>query len=70
VRDWDRVAVPAHGSYVRSPAVTNERGVVSVPPPVSDPQLAWAAGIGVAALAGLLLLQSPRDGGRREWLQS
>jgi len=57
VRDWDRLAVPAQGRYVRQPAITNERGVVSVPPPVSDPQLRALAGVGLAALAGILLVR-------------
>ncbi|MBY0528259.1 MAG: MBL fold metallo-hydrolase [Gemmataceae bacterium] len=56
-RDWDRLARPAHGRYVREPAITDERGVVSVPPPVADPRL-LIAGLGIAA-AVLLLCQSP-----------
>ncbi len=55
-RDFDRVAVPSHGRYVRQPAIADERGVVSVPPPVTDPQLIAVAGIGVAAVLGALLL--------------
>jgi glyoxylase-like metal-dependent hydrolase (beta-lactamase superfamily II) len=54
VRDWYRQAVPSHGRYVRRPAVTDERGVVEVPPPVYDPQLLAVAG--VAAAAGLMVL--------------
>jgi glyoxylase-like metal-dependent hydrolase (beta-lactamase superfamily II) len=62
VRDWDRIAVPSHGRYVQRPAVTDERGVVSVPPPVTDPQLIALAGIGIADAVGMLLLrgQSPQ----------
>ena len=41
VRDWDRVAIPPHGRYIHRPALTNERGLVAVPPPVTDPQLPW-----------------------------
>lgn len=55
VRDWDRV-VPAHGRHVRSPDITDERGVVSVPPPVADPRLFAVAGRGLAAVVGALLL--------------
>jgi glyoxylase-like metal-dependent hydrolase (beta-lactamase superfamily II) len=57
-REWDRLAVPAHGRYVRQPAVTDERGVVAVPPPVTDPQLLAVAGLGIAAVAGALVLRS------------
>jgi glyoxylase-like metal-dependent hydrolase (beta-lactamase superfamily II) len=63
LRDWDRVAVPPQGRYVDRPAVTDERGVVSLPPAVTDPQLLAVAGIGAAALLGMLLL---RRGGRGE----
>lgn len=55
VRDWDRVAVPPQGRYVRRPAIMDERGVVSVPPPVMDPQLVAVAGIGLAVVGGALL---------------
>jgi len=60
VRDWDRLAVPAHGRYVNQPAVTDARGVVSVPPPVQDRQLLAVAGIGLAAGLGLWLLRGRR----------
>jgi glyoxylase-like metal-dependent hydrolase (beta-lactamase superfamily II) len=56
VRHWDRVATPTYGRYVDQPAVTDERGVVSVPPPVADPNLAKAITVGAAAAAGFLLL--------------
>jgi glyoxylase-like metal-dependent hydrolase (beta-lactamase superfamily II) len=55
VRDWDRVAVPAHGRYVHEPAVMDETGVVAVPPPVFDPQLLAVAGVGLAAVVGGML---------------
>ncbi len=46
---------PAHGRYVNSPAIYDENGVVSVPPPVADPVKivagAIAAGVIVTALA-------------------
>lgn len=57
VRNWQEVAVPAHGRYVDRPAITDEHGVVSVPPPVTDPQLLALAGLGLAAAAGLLFLR-------------
>jgi len=61
VRDWDRVAVPAHGRYVQHPAITDRQGIVSVPPPVADPQLIAVAGIGIAATLGTMLLRSSRQ---------
>lgn len=36
-RDFERVGVPAQGRYVNQPAVADEHGVVSVPPPVAGP---------------------------------
>jgi hypothetical protein len=57
VRDWDRVAVPRHGRYVREPAIADERGVVRVPPPVPDPQLLVLAGVGLAITVGALVLR-------------
>jgi len=55
VRNWDHVAVPTHGRYIHEPAHTNAEGVVSVPPPVYDPQMMAVAGIGAVALSALLL---------------
>jgi hypothetical protein len=55
LRDWESVAVPSYSRYVRRPAVTNEGGVVSVPPPVTDLQLVALAGPGALALLGTLL---------------
>lgn len=47
-REFDRRAVPAHGRYVGAPAVADETGVVTVPPP--DPR--ERAAVGVLAAAG------------------
>jgi len=58
VRDWDRIAVPGYGRYVHQPALTNEQGVVSVPPPVFDRQLLVVAGVGLAVLLGMQLTRS------------
>lgn len=54
--NFDRLAVPASGRYVHAPAVADERGVVSVPPPVADPlpkvlAVAAAAALGLAFAA-------------------
>jgi glyoxylase-like metal-dependent hydrolase (beta-lactamase superfamily II) len=59
-RDFDRLAVPRRGRYVREPAVADERGVVAVPPPVPDPLARIVLGVGVALLAGALLRKSTR----------
>ena len=59
VRNWERAARPSHGRYVRRPAITDERGVVSVPPPVADPQLMLLAGLGLVAGLGLMLTRGP-----------
>ncbi len=58
-RDFDRVARPAYGRYVREPARADESGVTYVPPPVPD-ATPWAL-LGVAALAGLLAATVRRD---------
>jgi len=53
-RDFDRIAVPSDGRYVREPVVADERGVVYVPPDVLHPVL-WGAGASVGMLAGIAL---------------
>jgi hypothetical protein len=42
---------------VQQPALTDARGVVAVPPPVTDRQLLAVAGLGAAALLGWMLLR-------------
>lgn len=59
-RDFDQLAVPAHGRYVRQPAVADQSGVVSVPPPVADPVSKAIIGAGVAVAAGAVLLAASR----------
>jgi glyoxylase-like metal-dependent hydrolase (beta-lactamase superfamily II) len=54
-RDFDRLARPSHGRYVHAPATMDERGVVSVPPPVPDPLPKLVAAGAVVALAGWAL---------------
>ncbi len=48
-------AVPKHGRYVNQPAVADDTGVISVPPPVDDPFPRIMLGVGAAALAGVVL---------------
>jgi glyoxylase-like metal-dependent hydrolase (beta-lactamase superfamily II) len=52
--DFDRVAVPARGRYVRQPALADARGVVAVPPPIPDSMSKVLAGVGLAALAAVV----------------
>jgi len=54
-RDFDRVAVPPRGRYSGHPAVTDARGVVSVPPPAPDPFVGVVAGVAAAGIALLAL---------------
>jgi glyoxylase-like metal-dependent hydrolase (beta-lactamase superfamily II) len=62
-RDFDRLAVPAHGRYVGRPALTDARGIVAVPPDASDPlpRLLLGFGAGVATGLALRALFHPRS---------
>ncbi len=46
---------PAHGRYVNQPAICDETGVVSVPPPVADPVRNVIIGVGAATVGALIL---------------
>jgi glyoxylase-like metal-dependent hydrolase (beta-lactamase superfamily II) len=59
-RDFDRVAVPARGRYVGRPVVADDRGVISVPPPVPNLLPRVLLGIGAALLLGTVLRRSLR----------
>ena len=59
-RDFDRVAKPRRGRYIRQPAVADESGVVSLPPPVPDPLPRMLIGVGLALVAGVVLRRSLR----------
>jgi glyoxylase-like metal-dependent hydrolase (beta-lactamase superfamily II) len=52
----DQIARPAHGRYVRRPAVTDQRGIVSLPPPVYNRKKLAIIGAGIAAGAETYLL--------------
>lgn len=54
LRNWDR-RVPHYGRYVGHPAVTGRRGVLSVPPPVADPNVLPVVAAGLAVAAGVVL---------------
>ena len=60
-RDFDRLAKPAKGRYVDRPAVTDERGVVDLPPARKDPFPMVVAGVAAAAL-GMFLMSRRRRG--------
>lgn len=60
-RNFERLAVPERGRYVRQPAVADERGVVAVPPPVSDPLPRVMLGIGLGIMVGAALLRSGKS---------
>lgn len=57
-REFDQRVRPRRGRYVREPAVTNEEGVVYVPPPVRG-GVPWTAvsGVAAAAVAGTWLVR-------------
>lgn len=51
-RHFDRLAVPAQGRYVNEPAVTNENGVMHVPPAKEKvPMLVKSLGVSLALLS-------------------
>ena len=52
-RDFDTVARPAHGRYVRDAARFDENGPQYVPPPAPVPTAAWVAGAAVLAAVGV-----------------
>lgn len=56
VREFDERAVPAKGRYIHQAAETDENGVISVPPAVSDSFPKIMAGVGLITLAGLAAL--------------
>jgi len=49
----DNFTPPVHGRYVGSPARTDESGIVSVPPPASDPFPLQAAAVALALGAAI-----------------
>jgi glyoxylase-like metal-dependent hydrolase (beta-lactamase superfamily II) len=61
-RDFDRLAVPRRGRYVGKPALADERGVVTIPPPVPDPLPRIVLGLGLLLVAGAMLRRSARAG--------
>ncbi len=62
------LAMPEHGRYVNQPAIADERGVVDVPPPVTDVLPRVLAGVGLLAVAAttsyLLLSRNSGSNGK------
>jgi glyoxylase-like metal-dependent hydrolase (beta-lactamase superfamily II) len=56
-RDFDTRARPLRGRYVHQPALTDDRGVVSLPPPLRSSGVRWGmlSGVAAAAFAGTWL---------------
>lgn len=57
---FDEVAKPNRSRYAHRPAITNENGVVSVPPPFVSPALKIAAGTAGVLVAGTVLYNYAR----------
>lgn len=53
--EFEERAVPRHGRYISEPAITDENGVIRVPPPVSDPMPRVLLSAGAALAIGLAL---------------
>lgn len=51
VHHFEEKALPKHGRYVNQPAIADERGIIDVPPSVTDSLPRVLAGVGLAALA-------------------
>ena len=58
-RDFETRARPRRGRYVQAPAVTDERGVIALPPPPRSRGIRWGAlsGVAAAAFAGTWLIR-------------
>jgi glyoxylase-like metal-dependent hydrolase (beta-lactamase superfamily II) len=60
-RNFEQLAVPARGRYVRQPALADESGVVAMPPAVPDPLPRIAVGIAL----GLIIAAAMRRSAKR-----
>jgi glyoxylase-like metal-dependent hydrolase (beta-lactamase superfamily II) len=58
---WEEASIPHGGRYSERPAIADEHGVQSVPPPAPAAKMQLVAGIGLAALLGAALLRRNRD---------
>lgn len=59
-RFGNRFTPPSRGRYVREPALTNDRGVIAVPPPAPDPLLGVGIGVALAGVVGIVLITLER----------
>ncbi|WP_026236435.1 MBL fold metallo-hydrolase [Pontibacter roseus] len=62
VKDFWTKAVPSHGRYVHEPALTDEQGVISVPPATDNTVPKVLAAAGLVALAGVALVAYSKRG--------
>lgn len=72
-RQFDNLALPKHGRYVNEPAVTDESGVLFLPPPVqSVPTLATIVGVSAVLITLAVLLTRPKKKEREKarWITS
>jgi glyoxylase-like metal-dependent hydrolase (beta-lactamase superfamily II) len=53
--NFDEIARPTHGRYVHKSAITDETGVVSVPPSIVSPMMLIGGGLAIGLLAGFVL---------------
>jgi glyoxylase-like metal-dependent hydrolase (beta-lactamase superfamily II) len=60
-RNFERLAVPQQGRYVGRPAVSDQRGVVALPPSVPDPLIRIALGLGLGLVLASLLKRSAQQ---------
>lgn len=71
LRDWEDISLPEQGRYLDQPAVADDRGVVWVPPPISDPAVRTVAKVSLAAavttMALALWLASREKNARKSW---
>jgi len=65
-RDFDERARPNHGRYVNSPAVTDESGIIALPPAARSSGVRWGmlSGVAAGAFAGTWLYR--RFGNRKK----
>jgi glyoxylase-like metal-dependent hydrolase (beta-lactamase superfamily II) len=64
---FDYVGVPEHGRYVKNPAATDERGVVSLPPRTSNPLRTALVGAAIAGAVVLALRRGMPGSYRKEY---
>lgn len=58
--EFERRAIPRHGRYIAHPAIADERGVVSVPPPIVGRRTKALVVLGVGAIVGTMIASRRR----------